>query len=53
MTTLTRKRYRIKCICEACWGFGYQATRTGKVPCAECGGTGEVEKWINEEVVDE
>lgn len=46
MTQRKRKRRQVTCLCMDCLGIGkYQGKK-----CEPCNGTGNVEKWINEEV---
>ncbi len=44
---MTRK-YIIKAICPNCLGTGTEYYGGKKRPCAECKGTGEVERTVNE-----
>lgn len=53
MSGYKRVRRLVMVPCTNCLGSGIVVAKNDQKKCPECKGTGEVEKWITEIVVDE
>lgn len=53
MSEYKRVRRLVMVPCNNCLGSGLIATKNDQKKCPECKGSGEIEKWIVEIVVDD